>query len=157
METTTFKSVERTQRHRSATVVMAGAAIAASAVAILLLAGLHALSPEFNPTWRMVSEYALGQYGWVLSLVFAFWAIGSWALAFAVRSRLRTTGGRIGWWLLIVAGVGEALAALFDVRNAAMHNLAAFLGILGLPVSAMLISVSLGRSRGPSRARSALL
>ena len=89
--------------------------------------------------------------------MFAFWAIGSWTLALAIRSRLRTTGGRIGWWLLIVAGLGEALAAVFDVRHAATHSLAAFLGILGLPVAAMLVSVSLGRSQEPSRARSALL
>ena len=52
MENTAFKSVERTHGRASAPPVMAGAAIAASAVALLLLAGLHALSPEFDPTWR---------------------------------------------------------------------------------------------------------
>ena len=44
--------------------IAAGAAVAT----ILLLASLHVLSPEFAPSWRMVSEYAFGQYGWVLSV-----------------------------------------------------------------------------------------
>jgi len=33
--------------------------IAAGALTLVLLAALHILSPEFNPSWRMVSEYAL--------------------------------------------------------------------------------------------------
>jgi len=38
-------------------------AIAAAAAALLLLASLRVLSPEFDPSWRMVSEYANGHYG----------------------------------------------------------------------------------------------
>ena len=35
-----------------------------TAATILLLAALHVLSPEFDPSWRTVSEYAFGHYGW---------------------------------------------------------------------------------------------
>jgi len=31
---------------------------------------LHVLSPEFSPSRRVISEYALGHYPWVLSLMF---------------------------------------------------------------------------------------
>lgn len=48
-------------------------AIAAAAAALLLLASLHVLSPAFDPSWRMVSEYANGRHGWVLSLMVAAW------------------------------------------------------------------------------------
>jgi hypothetical protein len=48
----------------------------------------------------MVSEYANGQYGWVLSLMFASWALSSWALVFAIRLQARTIAGRIGLVLL---------------------------------------------------------
>jgi hypothetical protein len=41
--------------------------IGAAAATLVLLAALHVLSPEFYPSWRMVSEYALGNYGCVLS------------------------------------------------------------------------------------------
>lgn len=37
--------------------------IVLTAITILLLLSLHVLSPEFSPSWRMVSEYAYGQYG----------------------------------------------------------------------------------------------
>ena len=45
-------------------------AIGISVAVLVLLAILHILSPEFNPAWRMVSEYANGKYAWVLSLLF---------------------------------------------------------------------------------------
>jgi len=45
---------------------------------LLFLASLHVLSPEFDPSWRIVSEYALGNFGWVLSLMFVSWAVSWW-------------------------------------------------------------------------------
>src|SRR2546423_12010819 len=56
-------------------------AIVAAVATLLLLAGLHILSPEFDPSLRMVSEYALGHYRWVLSLVFLARGIRPWALS----------------------------------------------------------------------------
>lgn len=121
-------------------------AIGAAAAVLLLLAGLHALSPEFDPSWRVVSEYANGRYGWVLSLMFASWAGSSWALAAAVRPQLdRTIGGKIALGLLIAAGVGQAMAAVFDI-NHPLHELAGMIGVLSLPIAAMLISARLVRS-----------
>jgi len=62
--------------------------IAATAACLLFLASLHLLSPEFAPAWRMVSEYAYGHYGWVLSLMFLAWGISAWALAAAIWSQV---------------------------------------------------------------------
>jgi hypothetical protein len=132
-------------------------AIAAAVATPLLLASLRVLSPEFDPSYRLMSEYALGSYGWVLSLTFAAWGVSSWALAFAIRPHIRTRGGRVGLAFLIVAGLGQALAVVFDIRQDVMHNLAGALGIIGLPVAAMLISPSLGRNLEWSHARPHLL
>ena len=131
--------------------------LAASAGAIVFLASLHVLSPELDPSWRVVSEYALGRYAWVLSFMFLSWAIGSWALVFGIRSQVRTLGGRIGLVFLLVAGAGEALAAPFDVTWPRLHGLAGLLGVPSLPIAAMLISVSLGRAPAWARARRSLL
>ena len=128
----------------------------ASAACLVFLAALHILSPEFDPSWRMVSEYANGQYGWVLSLMFASWAVSSWALAFAIWSQVRTRVGKIGLVFLIAAGIGEAMASIFDI-NHPLHGLAGMIGIGSLPVAAMLISVSLGRTQAWSIAKKALL
>ena len=67
----------------------ARAAIAAATAAFVLLFSLHVLSPEFSPAWRLVSEYANGQYAWVLSLMFLAYGASSLALAFCLRSRAR--------------------------------------------------------------------
>lgn len=84
------------------------AAVMLSVVVLALLAALHVLSPEFDPSWRVVSEYANGHYGWVLSLMFACWAVSSWALAYAIWPYVSTRLGRVGLWILLAAGVGQA-------------------------------------------------
>ncbi len=132
-------------------------AIAAAVTALLLLAGLHILSPEFDPSWRMVSEYANGHYGWVLSLMFVTWALSSWALAIAIWSQVRTLAGKIGLVFLIAAGVGEAMASVFDINNQPLHDIAGYIGILSLPVAAMLISKGLSAIQPLSAAKKALL
>jgi hypothetical protein len=134
----------------------ARAAIAAAGAVLLLLAGLHVLSPEFDPSWRVVSEYANGRYGWVLSVMFVFWALSSWALAVSLWSQLNGIGGKIALGFLIAAGVGEAMASVFDI-NHPLHGLAGMIGVLSLPAAAMLISLRLGRTQAWSGARNVLL
>jgi hypothetical protein len=131
-------------------------AIAAAGAVLLLLASLHVLSPEFDPSWRVVSEYANGRYGWVLSLMFAFWALSSWALAVTVWSQVNGIGGKIALGFLIAAGVGESMASVFDI-NHPFHNLAGMLGVLSLPIAAMMISVRLGHTQAWSAAKNVLL
>jgi len=132
-------------------------AIAAAAAALLLLASLHVLSPEFDPSWRMVSEYALGHYGWVLSLMFLAWGISAWALAVALWSQVKTRAGKIGLWFLVIAGIGEALASVFDITHDTGHSIAGVLGIGGFPIAALLLSVSLGRTQAWRGAKKPLL
>ncbi len=84
-------------------------AIVAAALVVLLLAGLHILSPECVPSWRVASEYANGQYSRILSLMFVLWSISSWALTLAIWPRAKTAAGRIGLGFLIAAGVGQAI------------------------------------------------
>ena len=132
-------------------------AIVAAAATLLLLASLHILSPEFDPSFRMVSEYALGHYGWVLSLMFLAWGMSSWALALALWSQVKTKAGKVGWWFLVIAGLGEAMASVFDVTHDPGHSIAGVLGMGGFPIAAVLLSVSLGRTQAWRGARSLLL
>jgi hypothetical protein len=134
----------------SVSLIMAGGAL-------VCLASLHFLSPEFDPSWRVVSEYALGSYGWVLSLMFLAWAISSWSLGLAICSQVKTLSGRIGLIFLATAGVGEALAAGFDVTWPMLHGLAALLGVPTLPIAATLISVSLGSTEAWAAAKKRLI
>jgi hypothetical protein len=129
---------------------------AAAAMSLVLLAALHVLSPELDPSWRMVSEYASGNYGWVLALMFLSMGLSCVALFFAVKSQVQTIGGKIGLGFLLAAAVGLSMAAKFDF-NHDLHGLSAMIGIPSLPIAAMLISLSLVRNQVWSSARRSLL
>jgi hypothetical protein len=104
----------------------------------------------------VVSEYADGKYGYVLSLMFGAWALSNWALAVAIWPRVETRSGKIGLYLLLASGVGEAMASIFDI-NHPLHDLAGAIGVPTMPVAASLISMSLGRVRPWLASRRSLL
>jgi len=122
-------------------------AIAATGIAFLSLMILHVVSPEFQPSWRMVSEYANGRHRWLLSVMFAGWGLGSLALAVALGPSQSGALFRVGLAFLVLAGVGEMMAAVFDI-NHRLHGLAATIGIPSLPVAAVLITMALRRTDG---------
>jgi Protein of unknown function (DUF998) len=132
-------------------------ALLATLATILLLLSLHLLSPEFSPSWRMISEYAFGRHAWVLSLMFVSWGVSSWALVIAIRSQVQTRAGTLGLWLLTIAGIGEAMASAFDITHPIGHGIAGLLGVIGFPIAALLLSVALGRNNTWRTARTALL
>ena len=84
MNETTTKALSSASNPSKAAEPAAWLAILATGAAILLLAALHVLSPEFSPSWRVISEYAFGHYSSVLSLMFLSSGIGTWALAVAI-------------------------------------------------------------------------
>jgi hypothetical protein len=79
-----------------------------SATAFLaLLALLHLVRPELDPSWRMVSEYAIGSYGWLMVLAFFSLSLSCLSSAVALRSQVGRFGPSVpvGWpnRLLVVA------------------------------------------------------
>lgn len=128
--------------------IAANLAVAATATSLVALLGLHLLSPEFQPSWRMVSEYANGRHSWLLSLMFATWGVGSLALAVALAPHATGWMGRAGLLFLVLAGTGEIMAALFDI-NHRLHGPAAAIGMPSLPVAAVLLTLALRRLDAP--------
>jgi|HubBroStandDraft_4_1064222.scaffolds.fasta_scaffold00015_31 hypothetical protein len=149
--------MQRTMATSQSLTASAWVAVASAILVLIALFALHVLSPQFDPSWRVVSEYANGGFGWLLSLMFAFWALSSWTLAFALRGFVRGTVGKIGLGLLVVAGIGETLAAIFDI-NQPLHGVADVLGAGLFPVAAILISAAISRDGAvPTGRRKALL
>jgi hypothetical protein len=93
----------------------------------------------------MVSEYAQGHYNRVLSLTFVAWAVSSWALACTLWAQVATMGGKLGLLCLLVAGLGQSLASVFDITHPIGHSIAGLLGVGGFAVAAPLLTRSLGR------------
>ena len=122
----------------------AAIAISATIISLAALSLLHMVSPEFAPSWRMVSEYANGRYPWLLTLMFAGWAVSSFALLAALWPLSTTTLGKIGLVFLALAGVGQTMGALFDI-NHKLHGPAAMIGIPSLCIAAVLLTMALSR------------
>jgi hypothetical protein len=120
------------------------AALVATAVSCLALVLLHFVSPEFAPSWRMVSEYANGSWSWLLTVVFLGWAISSFALAVALWPVSAMTLGKAGLIFLVLGGVGQTMGGLFDI-NHKLHGPAAMIGVPSLCLAAVLLTIALGR------------
>jgi hypothetical protein len=151
METLVFSGIPS-----NVTMLAARVAAGLAVGAILFLISLHALSPEFDPSGRVVSEYANGKFGWVLSLMFGAWALSNWALALALSPQLKARVGTVGLCLLVAAGTGEAMAAIFDIHHP-LHDLADAMGVPSMPIAAYLIGVSLRGSPAWATAKESLL
>lgn len=76
----------------------------------------------------MVSEYANGNYGWLLTAMFITWAMASWALAVALVPLRATWLGRVALLFLVLAGFGQMMGGLFDL-NHPLHGAAFAIGV----------------------------
>lgn len=80
-----------------------------------VVVALHVLEPEFDPERRFVSEYVLGDWGWLMKVAFFALGIGLVALGVATARTLapiRRT--RVVRNLYISCGVAAFVSGLFD-------------------------------------------
>jgi Protein of unknown function (DUF998) len=127
-------------------------ALAAVVVFLMLLAALHFLEPEFDPSKRLISEYELGRYGWIMSLAF-------FSLGFGVLATLRSTGkasigarGGIGrWWFLAISIAFFGGGIFYPYRPPTLasyiHGLCGVIVIVTFPMAATLYGSGLARNR----------
>ncbi len=137
------KALSGPVRHLSS--LAARLAFGAAITAMVLLAALHVLRPDLDPTRSMVSEYGVGPFGWVQTLVFLLTAASAALLLLAMRSAVKTLWGRIGLVILALAAIGFFLGAVFNA-NHPLHMLAFFIGTPAMSLAPVLISVSVARN-----------
>lgn len=116
--------------------------LTAGLISLLSLLVLHFVSPEFKPGWRMVSEYALGKYKWILTIFFLMWGISSILLAIGLFEVVRGFWAYLATILLVISGIGAICGGLFDV-NHKLHGLAFAIGVPTLPISALILTYHL--------------
>jgi len=161
---------EDTVTAKRVTVVSSAAArlsFAGAATFVILLATLHLLKPELDPSWHFISEYAIGRYGWIMVLAFLSLAVGYVAFVVAIRSQLRSIAGRTGLALLLLSALGLIIGAVFTTdpiratgdavtTEGTLHNLGGTLG-LAMPFAAALVGWKLVRSPAWGSAKRPLL
>jgi len=98
-----------------------GASLAAIILALLCFGAvmlLHVLRGEIDPLRQVMSEYANGSHGQVMTVVFYAFGLSALALAFRLRTAIQTRGAtRMSPALLAMAGVGLIAAGVFEVER----------------------------------------
>lgn len=111
-------------------------------IALLSLAALHFLSPEFHPGWRMISEYAIGKYKKVLTVFFVLWGSGTVLSAILLWTISPTIAAKIGTILIFVSGIGAIMGGLFDLKHP-LHGLSFMLGVPTQLIGSLLVAYPL--------------
>jgi hypothetical protein len=97
-------------------VVLATAAIAGTAVFVVLLAALHVLNPDTSVIDRPTSEYAVGPFGYLMTAAFVALSGATWALVIGLSQNLsREARSPLGLGLLAVFGTCLLVAATFPI------------------------------------------
>lgn len=119
------------------------AAIAFSAIFVIILSLLHFLKPELDPAWRMISEYEIGRLGWMMRLAFFSWGASVLAIVVATRPFLQTTS-RLWFVLIATALVGAGIFRTNPITDTTpdwvntIHTFCGAIVILSFPVVATL-------------------
>lgn len=118
--------------------------------AVLTLLLMHVLRPDYTIRTHMISDYAVGRYGWIMTTWFIAMSCGCQMLMFGLaRSGLRTISFKIGAGLLCVASVGLLISAIFptdleeapSTRTGDIHTISFLINIVSIILSLIFLTV----------------
>jgi len=129
------------------------AAIGCVAYAALALLLMHSLRPDLAPTSHMISEYAVGAFGWVMQSVFVGLSLGCAALFVGLaRNGPTAVVARLGVVLLAVASIGLIVSAIHPMdlpgtpstRSGELHDLSFFVNVGSIVLAIVLLTAGFG-------------
>jgi len=115
----------------------------------------HFLEPEFAPTWRMISEYEIGDYGWVMRLAFFCWGAAYLSFVFAIWKSLSSFLGILGKCWLFIISIALFAASIYApqpitdlVRGTAdkYHTMAGAIMIFTFPIVSIILTRSISKT-----------
>jgi hypothetical membrane protein len=157
-------SIQDSQRHRSTLLPVAATACFLYFIAALLL--LHAIRPDYTIVDHMISDYAVGRSGWIMTTAFSSLSIGCLTLAIGLFLDGPTSWlGRTGAALLVVAFGGLIVTALFPTdletapttRTGDIHTLSFLVNVVSILLSTICLALSYGGSPDWRRRRTPAL
>jgi Protein of unknown function (DUF998) len=148
---TTQASVNANLRTTSFFATAAIACFMYSTIALLLM---HVLRPDYTLVDHMISDYAVGRYGWVMTSSFLSMSCGIlMLLAGLARCGSASIAGRVGTFLLGFPCIGLVVTAIFPTdleeattvtRSGNIHNISFLVNVVGILFAVVLLSVSFG-------------
>jgi len=132
-------------------------AIAAIVLYHVLLFGLIFIRPDLDPSWHTISEWAIGPYGWIMSITFIVASVSYASLFIAIKSYISGLIGYIGIALLLICTIGLVGVGIFTTdplttpqdqitTTGLLHMFSGMAQLMLLPFSALLINISLIRN-----------
>jgi hypothetical protein len=113
---------------------------------IVILILLHFLKPEFDPKWRMISEYEIGKYGWFMRIAFFSWGLSTLSVLFILIKNGNGTLLHYMWLsILVVALFGAGIFKTDPIIEATksisnkLHTISGSLVILTFPILATIL------------------
>jgi hypothetical protein len=137
-----------------------------ASVFIIILTLLHFLKRELNPSWRMISEYEIGRFGWLMRIAFFSWGTSVLALLISIWPSLQPISGTISrWWLVLIvmalfgAGIFKTDPITENTPNwvNTIHAVCGAIVILTFPIAATLAVRSLLHNQLWSASRSQVI
>jgi hypothetical protein len=136
------------------------------AIFILLLITLHFLKPEINYHYRLISEYEIGNYGYLMRIAFFCWGSGFLALSIALLKLNNTISGKIASICLLVISIAVIGAGIFITQPITdiirtntdrIHAICGALMIFLFPIIAIFITYNLRKIVNSVAAKNSLL
>jgi hypothetical protein len=114
---------------------------------VIVLIFLHILEPEFDPRFRFMSEYALGDYGWLMTTTFVVLGLAAFVAAVGLRDLHQwSRSGSLGLGLLLVGAIFVWLAGIF--KDSLPHLLASVVALPSIVMAVLLLSWTFRRAMG---------
>jgi hypothetical protein len=138
---------------------LAELAIAFEGVFVLALCALHLLRPELAPARHMISEYAVGPFGWLMTSAFVAAALACFSLFLGLlRDGPESRIARVAEVLLAVAVVGLLASAIFPMdvhpphtRSGSIHEASFLVNVSCILLAALLLALSYGPTHAGAR------
>src|SRR5262245_5370008 len=133
-------------------------ALAALVLFGILLTALHFIEPELDPSRRLISEYQLGRYGWVMSVAFFSLGVGVFATLVSTWDSSTTRRSLIGRAWFLATGAALFGAGIFypytpPTLASYIHGSCGVIVIVTFPIAAALYSSGLTHSKAWTRGR----
>ncbi len=119
---------------------------------VLAVAALHGLRSDLSPLAHTISEYSLGDYGWLMHAAFTALGVGVLATAWSVRIGPGTPAWRtVAAVLLASMALGLFLDAAFNTDHlhiaetidGTAHGTGTWIAVLALPLAAFVLGSDL--------------
>ncbi len=115
----------------------AGLSFGCAATFLFVLAVLHNLKSELDPSWRMISEYAIGDHGWMMRLGLFCLSVSCFGLSLVLIKKDLTPEA----FLLTIVAIAPAGSAIFptDPITAPWRQIS-FVGRLHVAFAALFVT-----------------